>query len=100
MQSIRRSLIRPFDRSDINARSSALDDAIDQMNKTGKTVMPYDVATFHRNMRAMGDRIIVLADILVNALPLTRNIGTHSGRLHQMGGQPHRRAVGQMYDAA
>src|SRR5689334_16869128 len=38
MQAIRRSFIPPFDRSDIKALSTSLDDAIDQMNKTGKTV--------------------------------------------------------------
>ena len=39
MQAIRRAFITPFDRSDIKALSSTLDDAIDQMNKTGKVVM-------------------------------------------------------------
>lgn len=87
MQSIRRSFITPFDRSDIKALSSALDDAIDQMNKTGKTVILYDVATFETNMRAMGDRIILLANIVADALPLMRNIGANSGRLHQMVGE-------------
>jgi uncharacterized protein len=87
MQSIRRSFITPFDRSDIKALSSALDDAIDQMNKTGKTVMLYDVLAFQPNMRAMGDRIILLANIVADALPLMRDIGTHSGRLHQMVGE-------------
>ena len=87
MQSIRRSFITPFDRSDIKALSTSLDDAIDQMNKTGKTVMLYDVAEFQPNMRAMGDRIILLSNILADALPLMRNIGTHSSQLHQMVGE-------------
>jgi uncharacterized protein Yka (UPF0111/DUF47 family) len=100
MESIRRSFITPFDRSDIKALSSALDDAIDQMNKTGKSVMLYDVATFQPNMRAMGDRIILLANIVADALPLMRDIGTHSGRLHQMVGEISRieEQSDQMYD--
>jgi uncharacterized protein len=100
MQSIRRSFITPFDRSDIKALSSALDDAIDQMNKTGKTVMLHDVLTFQPNMRAMGDRIILLANIVADALPLMRDIGTHSGRLHQMVGEISRieEQSDQMYD--
>lgn len=100
MQSIRRSFITPFDRSDIKALSSALDDAIDQMNKTGKTVMLYDVSTFQPNMRAMGDRIILLANIVAEALPLMRDIGTNSGRLHQMVGEISRieEQSDQMYD--
>ena len=100
MQSIRRSFITPFDRSDIKALSSAIDDAIDQMNKTGKTVMLYDVLAFQPNMRAMGDRIILLANIVADALPLMRDIGTHSGRLHQMVGEISRieEQSDQMYD--
>lgn len=100
MQSIRSSFITPFDRSDIKALSSALDDAIDQMNKTGKTVMLYDVAAFQANMRAMGDRIILLANIVAEALPLMRDIGKNSGRLHQMVGEISRieEQSDQMYD--
>ena len=100
MQSIRRSFITPFDRSDIKALSTSLDDAIDQMNKTGKTVMLYDVAAFQPNMRAMGDRIILLANIVADALPLMRDIGTNSGRLHQMVGEISRieEQSDQLYD--
>lgn len=100
MQSIRRSFITPFDRSDIKALSSSLDDAIDQMNKTGKTVMLYDVVAFQPNMRAMGDRIILLANIVADALPLMRDIGKNSGRLHQMVGEISRieEQSDQMYD--
>jgi uncharacterized protein Yka (UPF0111/DUF47 family) len=100
MQSIRRSFITPFDRSDIKALSTAIDDAIDQMNKTGKTVMLYDVVTFQPNMRAMGDRIILLANIVAEALPLMRDIGANSSRLHQMVGEISRieEQSDQMYD--
>ena len=87
MQSIRRSFITPFDRSDIKALSSVLDDAIDQMNKTGKVVMLYDVTSFQTNMRAMADRIILLSNIVADALPLMRKIGANSSRLHQMVGE-------------
>jgi uncharacterized protein len=87
MQAIRRSFITPFDRSDIKALSSALDDAIDQMNKTGKVVMLYDVREFEPNMRAMADRIIMLAKITAEALPLLRNIGQHSAKLHTLAGE-------------
>ncbi len=87
MQAIRRAFITPFDRSDIKALSSALDDAIDQMNKTGKTVMLYDVTTFEPNMRAMADRVIILAKLTAEALPLLRNIGQNSSKLHSLAGE-------------
>ena len=87
MQSIRRSFITPFDRSDIKALSSSLDDAIDQMNKTGKAIMLYEVSVFETNMRAMADRIILLAKPTADAMPLMRNIGKHSSRLHLLAGE-------------
>lgn len=87
LQSIRRSFITPFDRSDIKALSAALDDAIDQMNKTGKTAVLYEVASFEPNMRAMAERVLLLADIVAEALPLMRNIGANSGRIHTLVGE-------------
>jgi uncharacterized protein len=87
MQSIRRSFITPFDRSDIKALSASLDDAVDQMNKTGKTVMLYEVKTFEPNMRAMADRAILLAGIVAEAMPLLRDINTNSSKLHTMVGE-------------
>ena len=87
MQAIRRAFITPFDRSDIKALSSTLDDAIDQMNKTGKVVMLYDVTTFEPNMRAMADRVIMLAKLTAEALPLLRNVGSNSSKLHTLTGE-------------
>ena len=87
MQAIRRAFITPFDRSDIKGLSASLDDAIDQMNKTGKVVMLYDVTTFEPNMRAMADRVIMLAKLTAEALPLLRNVGSNSSKLHTLTGE-------------
>jgi uncharacterized protein len=87
MQAIRRAFITPFDRSDIKALSSTLDDAIDQMNKTAKVVMLYDVKEFEPNMRAMADRVIMLAKLTSEALPLLRNVGQNSSKLHTLTGE-------------
>jgi predicted phosphate transport protein (TIGR00153 family) len=87
MQSIRRSFITPFDRSDIKALSATLDDAIDQMNKTGKTVTLFDVKAFEPNMRAMADRAIMLANLIAEGLPLLRNVGANSSKLHTLVGE-------------
>lgn len=87
MQAIRRSFITPFDRTDINNLSAALDDAIDQMNKTGKTVMLYDVKSFEPNMKAMADKVIAMADLVAEGMPLMRSVGTHSAKLHELTGK-------------
>ncbi len=87
MLAIRRSFITPFDRSDIKALSAALDDAIDQMNKTAKTVLLYDVERFEPNMRALADKIIELANLTAEAMPLMRSVGANSTRLHSLAGE-------------
>jgi uncharacterized protein len=87
MQAIRRSFITPFDRSDIKALSSALDDAIDQMNKTAKTVMLYDIRSFEPTMVAMAELIIKLADLTADALPLMRKMVVNSAKLHALAGE-------------
>lgn len=87
MQAIRRSFITPFDRSDIKALSSALDDAIDQMNKTAKTVMLYDFRAFDHTMVAMADLIVALARLTAEALPLMREMVRNSARLHTLAGE-------------
>src|SRR3712207_2709913 len=46
LDAVRRSFITPFDRGDIKDLITAMDDAIDQMRKTMKTVVLFDVATF------------------------------------------------------
>lgn len=87
MDAVHRSFITPFDRSDIQRLITAMDDAIDQMNKTGKVVMLYDVTIFEPNMRAMADRVIMLAKLTSEALPLLRNIGANSAKLHTLTGE-------------
>ena len=51
---VRRTFITPFDRSDIQALVGALDDAIDQMQKTAKAVQLFGVTAFEPAMREMG----------------------------------------------
>lgn len=87
MQAIRRSFITPFDRSDIKALSTALDDAIDQMNKTAKTVMLYDVKEFEPNMKIMADKVMAMADLIAEGLPLMRKVGLNSAKLHALTGE-------------
>jgi predicted phosphate transport protein (TIGR00153 family) len=87
MQAIRRSFITPFDRSDIKALSAAMDDAIDQMNKTAKAVMLYDIDSFEPNMKAMADIAIEMAKHTVKAMPMMRNVGSNSTELHSLAGE-------------
>ena len=55
---LRRTFITPFDRADIKDLITSMDDAIDQMNGTAKTITLFEVRTFDPLMREMGDLIV------------------------------------------
>lgn len=82
MQAVRKSFITPFDRSDIIALISAMDDAIDQMNKTAKAVLLFEVKSFDSEMRQMADVVIAMAEKTAKAVPLLRELNTNSSQLH------------------
>ncbi len=81
---VRRSFITPFDRSDIRELTNALDDAIDQMQKTGKVVMLYDLREFTPHMRELADIAIACADLTVEAIGLLPQLRRHQGRLNEL----------------
>jgi uncharacterized protein len=82
LQAIRRSFITPFDRSDIKGLITSMDDAIDQMNKTAKAVLLYDVKSFEPEMRTMGDQIVSAAALTAEALPLLRAMAKNTARIN------------------
>lgn len=79
---VRRTFITPFDRSDIRDLAGALDDAIDQMHRTAKTVLLFDQREFEPDMRALGDLILRAADLTQEAIPLLRNLRAGAVRLN------------------
>jgi hypothetical protein len=55
---LRTTFITPFDRTDIQDLVSSMDDAIDQMNKTAKVIMLFEVRSFDPHMQQMGAIIL------------------------------------------
>ena len=49
LTAVRRTFITPFDRTDIQDLITSMDDAIDQMNKTAKTITLFEVRSFDRS---------------------------------------------------
>ena len=82
MRSVRRTFITPFDRSDIQELIQLMDDAIDQMNKTVKTIMMFDVAAFDPMMREMTALALEAALQTAKAMPLLREIATHAAAIN------------------
>ncbi|MEN3375079.1 MAG: uncharacterized protein V7604_434 [Hyphomicrobiales bacterium] len=81
---VRRTFITPFDRSDITDLITAMDNTIDQMQKTAKGVMLFDVREFTSCQRAMGDAIVKCAGLVRDAMPRLRAINTEATRLSEI----------------
>ena len=78
---VRRTFITPFDRGNIKDLITSMDNSIDQMQKTAKTVALFDVTTFTPQMKEMADHIVQCAVLVREALPLLRSISSEAGRL-------------------
>src|SRR4051812_26088796 len=84
LRAVRRSFITPFDRSAITSLISAMDDAVDEIWHTAKTVRIYGVTEFEPQMRASAELACEAARLVQEAIPLMRNIGRNAARLHQI----------------
>lgn len=82
MQSVRRTFITPFDRSDIQELIQSMDDAIDQMQQTVKTISMFEVSEFDPLMRGIASLAVQAAGITVRAVPLLREIGPHASEIN------------------
>jgi predicted phosphate transport protein (TIGR00153 family) len=81
---VRRTFITPFDRGDIKDLITAMDNAIDQMQKTAKTIMLFDQRTFTQQQKDMADAILSAAALVQEAIPLLRSINTNAGRISRI----------------
>lgn len=79
-----RSFITPFDRSTIKHLITAMDDSIDQMQKTAKAVMLFEMRTFTPEMRKVGDAIVRCSLLVEEAIPLLRAINREAPRINSI----------------
>jgi predicted phosphate transport protein (TIGR00153 family) len=79
---VRRTFITPFDRSDIKDLINALDDTIDQMQKTAKAVLLFEVDRLEPEMAQMGERIVQSAKLTVEAVALLSALRDNATRLN------------------
>ena len=84
MLAVRRSFITPFDRGDIKDLIQSMDDAIDMMRKTVKTVTLFEQRSFDPLMQEMGLVIVEAARLTAEAVPLLVQASANSRRLTQL----------------
>jgi predicted phosphate transport protein (TIGR00153 family) len=78
---VRRSFITPFDRGNISDLITSMDNSIDQMQKTAKSVLLFDITTFTPQMKEMADTIVRCAELVQEGIPLLKSIGSESVRI-------------------
>ncbi|MCC6779902.1 MAG: DUF47 domain-containing protein [Hyphomicrobiales bacterium] len=81
---VRRTFITPFDRGAIKELITAMDNSIDQMQKTAKAVMIFELREFTPQMREMGDVIKRCAGLVEEAIPRLKSISAEAHRLSEI----------------
>jgi predicted phosphate transport protein (TIGR00153 family) len=79
---VRRTFITPFDRGDIKDLINTLDDTIDQMQKTAKAVLLFEVDTLEPEMAQMGEQIVQAAKLTMEAVKLLGSLRENATRLN------------------
>jgi predicted phosphate transport protein (TIGR00153 family) len=84
LTAVRRSFITPFDRSAITSLITSMDDVVDEIWHTAKTVRIYGVTEFEPQMCASADLAREAARLVREALPLMRGVTRNASRLHEI----------------
>jgi predicted phosphate transport protein (TIGR00153 family) len=81
---VQKSFITPFDRGDITQLINTLDDSIDQMKKTAKAVLIFEVGALEPEMKAMGALIEEAAILTVEAMKKIHAMRDNAKALHEI----------------
>ena len=84
---VRRTFITPFDRGGIKDLITSMDNTIDQMLKTAKTIMLFDQRTFTPQQKEMAEAIVQCAALMREAMPLLSSMNANAGRLSEISEQ-------------
>jgi uncharacterized protein len=78
---LRRSFITPFDRGAIKDLITSMDNSIDQMQKTAKGIILFDVRAFTPQQKEMADAIVTAAGLVRDTVPLLQSLNSHAARI-------------------
>jgi predicted phosphate transport protein (TIGR00153 family) len=84
---VRRTFITPFDRGNIRDLITSMDNSIDQMQKTAKGIMLFDVTEFTPQMKDMADVIVKCAQLMGEAVPLLHAISSEAVHISDLTAQ-------------
>jgi uncharacterized protein len=84
LTALRRTFITPLDRGDIKDLITSMDDAIDQMNQTARTITLFELRSFERPMQEMGEIIVRAAELSAEAVGLLGALAKQANRLNAL----------------
>jgi len=84
---VRRTFITPFDRGNIRDLITSMDNSIDQMQKTAKSIKLFEFSAFTQHMKDMADAIVECALLVQEGVPLLRSISAEATRISDITAQ-------------
>ena len=84
LRTVRKTFLTPFDRGAITSLIAAMDDAVDEVQATGRAINTYDLESFTPEMKQMVLMIKEAAGLSAEAMPLLRDISRNGARIHEI----------------
>lgn len=84
LHEVRQTFLTPFDRGAITALIGAMDDTIDEMNRSASAIELLEVTEFDPQMRQIGVLVQDASRLISEAMPLLRDVERNGRRLHEL----------------
>lgn len=84
LHTVRRTFLTPFDRGAITSLIGSMDNAVDEMQAAANAVDLFEFDAFEPAMRDMVGIIVDSARLMMEAIPLLRDVAANGGRLHEL----------------
>jgi predicted phosphate transport protein (TIGR00153 family) len=103
IQTLHRTFITPFDREDIYALSSGLDDVLDYIDEIAETIILYGISDISAAAKSMAGLIVAAAGQIqaaVSKLEAKAGVSEHGIEVHRIenvGDTESRRAIGELF---
>ena len=107
---LRTTFITPFDRTDIQSLITEMDDSVDQIKQTAKSITLFEVTSFEKDMVAMADKIVACAVLVQRAVAMLGDLSANAGELNEIcleitrlegeADDIHERGLGRLYQKA
>ena len=84
LHEVRQTFLTPFDRGAITSLIGAMDDTIDEMNRTASAIELFEVSEFDAEMKQIGVLIQDACRLISEAMPQLRDVERNGRRLHDL----------------